>query len=220
VAFGRKNSVRLFAETFELLERVRRDPESITQAEIGIRGLSLADLKECCNLESLTISGSYHTGAHPDWADTICDFSDLRFLPALRTLAIHDCRHFDGTQLAIVSSIPVIRSLSITTFMPVIKKYDELRSNPHLRVLQLTCVSDLSFLHGLPNLEHLFVSDKWALRPLRNLQALCSLSQLKSLSVNSRHHKSLAISTSCPLQFTYDQDARESEWWKQRTGIG
>lgn len=210
----------MLAEISELLEEVHRDPKSITQAAIGLRGLSLADLKECCNLESLMISGFYHTGTNPAWADTIRDFSNLRHLPALRTLAIHDCRHFDETQLAIVSSLPQIRSLSITTFMPVIKKYDELRSNTHLRALQLTCVSDLSFLQGLPNLEHLFVSDKWALGPLRNLQALCSLSQLKSLTVNSVRHKSITLSTSCPLQFTRGQDARECEWWNQLTGIG
>ncbi len=212
--------MRVFAETSELLETVGRNPESITQAEIGLRGLVLADLTECCNLETLTISGFYHTGANPDWADTISDFSNLRYLPKLRTLAIHDCRHFDETQLAIVSSIPQIRSLSITTFMSTIKSYDALRSNRHLTALQLTCVSDLSFLDGLPNLEHLFVSDKWASRPLQNLQALGSLPRLKTLTIHSIHHKSLAISVSCPHQFSCNQDTRENEWWKQIANIG
>ena len=198
----------------ESLSQLRQQADSIRHAAVvGFSGVSLADLTLCAHLETLEISGFYHTGTSPDWCDTISDFSPLAFLPALRRLSIHDCSHFDESQLAIVSKIPRLETLSVTTFIPTILRFDAALFARNLSKLQLNFVSDLAFLSGLSSLRHLFVSDKWSPLPLSNLEALSGLLDLKTLTINSRNHRTVSVNSGCLVEFCHGHYCDEYEWW-------
>jgi hypothetical protein len=215
---GRKERSVLVVYSKVHLATLREDTSDVQFC--GYRGLSLTDLLGCQNLTHLQVCGVYHSGSSADRSDTISDFSALKSLPNLHYLSIHDCRFMDDKQLAYVASLHQLKALSITSFMPTISDHSILGGLRRLTALQLTCATDVAFVLQLQSLQHVSLSDKWAGKPLINLDSLTRLPALKSAQVQSMYLRKFKVRLNCDVTFLKGQSGGEtqSDWW-ERVGV-
>ena len=192
-----------------------QNPTEITELAFpGIKGVELTELTAFTNLTRLELNGFYHTGSSPDWSDTISDFTCLGQFPLLRHLRIHDCRFFDDQQLLALATSTNLQSLSITSFMNSIADFSVLSKFKDLQVLQLTNVSDIGFLGSLPQLQHVYASDKWSDEPLTNFESLLHVPLLKSATINSLYLRRICLKLDCDYKFWHGQHSKEYDWWR------
>ena len=193
-----------------------QNPTEVTELSFaGIKGVKLTDLTAFTNLKRLELIGFYHTGSSPDWSDTISDFTCLAQFPRLRHLRIHDCRFFDDQQLLTLAASTNLQSLSITSFMHSIVDFSAISKFKALQILQLTNVSDIGFLRGLHQLQHVYTSDKWSDKPIANFDSLLHLPLLKSASINSLYLRKISLKLNCDFKFWHGQDSKEHDWWRK-----
>lgn len=114
---------------------LKKCPDAREITVVGDRITSLTAILDFERLENLTVQGLYHVGSRRDSLD---DFSALPKFPFLKKLHVHDCRHFDDAALKYVSQMPVIESISISSFMHTIVDVTPLGNLSTLRLLDLS----------------------------------------------------------------------------------
>ncbi len=126
-------------------------------SELIVVGLGIQHLQHISlfpQLEKLYLGGIYSTGV---LEDSICDFSALSKMKTLKYLAIHDCRHFNDTQLRHILRLKGLKILSITSFLDTISSYTPLRRLRQLEVLEVGLLRNTKIRQTVPDVPKLII---------------------------------------------------------------
>lgn len=131
-----------YPEYITTKDEVQRFLQEFPNTEIlSVVGLGITELEWLSALpylHTLYVQGFYHSGNHPEYEDTVTDFSGVRGLTGLKQISIHDCFHFGDHEITILADVSQLTRISISSFLNTLTDITPLSRLRHLKEVDLS----------------------------------------------------------------------------------